>query len=47
MNDCAAAHTRASMPSMPRRVDGSRPDVWRFIEDVREPGLDADYADYR
>jgi NAD(P)-dependent dehydrogenase (short-subunit alcohol dehydrogenase family) len=28
-------------------VDGSRPDVWRFIEEVREPGLDADYDDYR
>ena len=28
-------------------VDGSRPQVWRFIEDVREPGLDADYAAYR
>ena len=28
-------------------VDGSRPDVWRFIEDVRERGLDADYADFR
>jgi NAD(P)-dependent dehydrogenase (short-subunit alcohol dehydrogenase family) len=28
-------------------VDGSRPDVWRFIEEVREPGLDADLDDYR
>jgi NAD(P)-dependent dehydrogenase (short-subunit alcohol dehydrogenase family) len=28
-------------------VDGSQPDVWRFIEEVREPGLDADFADYR
>lgn len=28
-------------------VDGSRPDIWRFIEQVREPGLDADYADFR
>jgi NAD(P)-dependent dehydrogenase (short-subunit alcohol dehydrogenase family) len=28
-------------------VDGSRPDVWRFIEEVREPGLEADVDDYR
>jgi NAD(P)-dependent dehydrogenase (short-subunit alcohol dehydrogenase family) len=28
-------------------LDGSRPDSWRFIEEVREPGLDADYQDYR
>lgn len=28
-------------------VDGSRPDVWRFIEEVREPGLDADPQDFR
>jgi NAD(P)-dependent dehydrogenase (short-subunit alcohol dehydrogenase family) len=28
-------------------VDGSRPDVWRFIEEIREPGLDADFDDYR
>ena len=28
-------------------TDGSQPDVWRFIEEVRERGLDADYADYR
>ena len=28
-------------------VDGSQPDVWRFIEDVRERGLEADYADFR
>ena len=28
-------------------LDGSQPDVWRFIEEIREPGLDADYDDYR
>jgi NAD(P)-dependent dehydrogenase (short-subunit alcohol dehydrogenase family) len=28
-------------------VDGSRPDSWRFIEEIRERGLDADYGDYR
>jgi NAD(P)-dependent dehydrogenase (short-subunit alcohol dehydrogenase family) len=28
-------------------VDGSRPDVWRFIEQVREVGLDAPYGDFR
>ncbi len=28
-------------------VDGSQPDIWRFIEGIREPGLDADPADYR
>lgn len=28
-------------------VDGSRPDVWRFIEEVRERGLDAPHDDYR
>jgi NAD(P)-dependent dehydrogenase (short-subunit alcohol dehydrogenase family) len=28
-------------------VDGSRPDVWRYIEEVTERGLDADPADYR
>jgi NAD(P)-dependent dehydrogenase (short-subunit alcohol dehydrogenase family) len=28
-------------------VDGSQPDTWRFIEEVREPGLDADLDDYR
>jgi NAD(P)-dependent dehydrogenase (short-subunit alcohol dehydrogenase family) len=28
-------------------LDGSRPDIWRFIEQVRERGLDADPDDYR
>ncbi|GAA3467214.1 SDR family oxidoreductase [Nonomuraea roseola] len=28
-------------------VDGSRPDVWRWIEEVEEGGKDADPADYR
>lgn len=28
-------------------VDGSQPDVWRFIEEIRERGLDADLDDYR
>jgi hypothetical protein len=28
-------------------VDGSRPDVWRYIEEVRERGLQADHRDYR
>jgi NAD(P)-dependent dehydrogenase (short-subunit alcohol dehydrogenase family) len=28
-------------------LDGSQPDSWRFIEDVREPGLEANYDDYR
>jgi NAD(P)-dependent dehydrogenase (short-subunit alcohol dehydrogenase family) len=28
-------------------VDGSQPEMWRFIEEVREPGLDASLDDYR
>ena len=28
-------------------IDGSRPDIWRYIEEVRERGLQADPADYR
>ncbi|HWC29287.1 MAG TPA: SDR family oxidoreductase [Dehalococcoidia bacterium] len=28
-------------------VDGSRPDVWRYIEDVRETGASAKFEDYR
>jgi NAD(P)-dependent dehydrogenase (short-subunit alcohol dehydrogenase family) len=28
-------------------VDGSQPDSWRYIEEVREVGGDADMADYR
>jgi NAD(P)-dependent dehydrogenase (short-subunit alcohol dehydrogenase family) len=28
-------------------IDGTRPDVWRFIEEVRERGLDGDPDDYR
>jgi NAD(P)-dependent dehydrogenase (short-subunit alcohol dehydrogenase family) len=28
-------------------VDGSRPDIWRYIDEVRERGLQADRADYR
>jgi NAD(P)-dependent dehydrogenase (short-subunit alcohol dehydrogenase family) len=28
-------------------VDASQPDVWRFIEEVRETGAEADPADYR
>jgi NAD(P)-dependent dehydrogenase (short-subunit alcohol dehydrogenase family) len=28
-------------------IDGSQPDVWRFIEEIRERDLDADYDDYR
>jgi NAD(P)-dependent dehydrogenase (short-subunit alcohol dehydrogenase family) len=28
-------------------VDGSRPDVWRYMEHVRERGLQADPGDYR
>ena len=30
-----------------RDVDGSQPDVWRYIEEVTEGGLEADPADYR
>jgi NAD(P)-dependent dehydrogenase (short-subunit alcohol dehydrogenase family) len=28
-------------------VDSSRPDIWRYIQEVREPGLDADLNQYR
>jgi NAD(P)-dependent dehydrogenase (short-subunit alcohol dehydrogenase family) len=28
-------------------VDGSRPDIWRYIEEAREPGQSVDFADYR
>jgi NAD(P)-dependent dehydrogenase (short-subunit alcohol dehydrogenase family) len=28
-------------------VDGSRPDIWRYIEKIREPGLHARLEDYR
>ena len=28
-------------------VDGSRPDVWRFIEEAREPGIEVDRSRYR
>jgi NAD(P)-dependent dehydrogenase (short-subunit alcohol dehydrogenase family) len=28
-------------------LDGSRPDVWRYIEEIRERGLDARHDDYR
>jgi len=28
-------------------VDGSRPDIWRWIVDVQERGLEADYDDFR
>ena len=28
-------------------VDGSRPDIWRYIEEVRERGLEAKLDDYR
>ncbi len=28
-------------------LDGSRPQVWRFIEEIRERGLDASFDDYR
>ena len=28
-------------------LDGSRPDIWRYIEEIREPGADASLDDYR
>lgn len=28
-------------------LDGSRPDIWRYIEEIREPGLHANVNDYR
>ena len=28
-------------------IDGSRPDIWRYLEEVRERGLLADISDYR
>jgi NAD(P)-dependent dehydrogenase (short-subunit alcohol dehydrogenase family) len=28
-------------------IDGSRPDIWRYLEQVRDPGLDANFDDYR
>jgi hypothetical protein len=28
-------------------VDGSQPDIWRWIVDVQERGLEADYDDFR
>jgi hypothetical protein len=30
-----------------RDLDGSQPDIWRFIEEIREKGLDANPDDYR
>jgi NAD(P)-dependent dehydrogenase (short-subunit alcohol dehydrogenase family) len=28
-------------------LDGSRPDIWRYIVEIREPGLQANLGDYR
>jgi hypothetical protein len=28
-------------------IDGSRPNIWRYIEEIREAGLDANLDDYR
>ena len=28
-------------------IDGSRPDFWRFSDEILERGLEADFADYR
>ena len=28
-------------------LDGSSPDIWRYLEEVQEPGLSADFDDYR
>lgn len=28
-------------------VDGSQPDIWRYLEEIREPGLNANLDDYR
>lgn len=28
-------------------LDGSQPDVWRYIEEIREPGLSANLDDFR
>jgi len=28
-------------------LDGSQPDIWRYIEEIREPGLHANLDDYR
>ena len=28
-------------------VDGARPDIWRYIEEVSEPGSEGNPADYR
>ena len=28
-------------------LDGSQPDIWRYIHELREPGLDADLNQYR
>jgi NAD(P)-dependent dehydrogenase (short-subunit alcohol dehydrogenase family) len=28
-------------------VDGSRPDIWRYIEEARDPGVEVDFDDYR
>jgi NAD(P)-dependent dehydrogenase (short-subunit alcohol dehydrogenase family) len=28
-------------------LDGSQPDIWRYIEDIRERGLQANHEDYR
>jgi NAD(P)-dependent dehydrogenase (short-subunit alcohol dehydrogenase family) len=28
-------------------IDGSRPDIWRYIREIRDPGLEADLTNYR
>jgi hypothetical protein len=28
-------------------LDGTRPDVWRYMVDIREKGLEANFDDYR
>jgi biotin operon repressor len=47
MNQCSVTSGQLAHEYGFTDIDGSRPDIWRYIHELREPGLEADLTEYR
>jgi NAD(P)-dependent dehydrogenase (short-subunit alcohol dehydrogenase family) len=46
-NQCSVTSSQLAREYGFTDLDGSQPDIWRYIREVREPGLEADLNQYR
>jgi hypothetical protein len=46
-NQCSVSSGQLALEYGFTDVDGTQPDIWRYIEEIGETGVDGDPADYR